>query len=851
MIATQRVPSHEPNHHVHQALFQALRSLENYLWTLLKGEVTYNAVVEKIFDLAIQYDAGDAVNFLLLMGVDPNPPLSEERLPICTAIKWTSLRSLHLLLENGAVLKPQHLITAINKGNFDTVWFFLNRHAFGALFEDVPEAVLTSILASSMHPDLAAFLFRELLGRGGMITAASLVTAARYGHMACLNALFERGPDVNGTTAEGVSGLSAAAFSRDQATCSYFLRKGANINIRPENPAFGTSLSALGALFMSLVDGHKADSKAFRETLRLLLGKGADVNYCVRLDSGQLGRAYMALSMRPAGNHFHDHANGTTDTTFPFYLPVAEVQTPLEIALAFNADKTTVKNLLRYRERLVGMELILASKHKDVDVLALLVEAGADVNHIASTGTTALRVALQKKNALVAHYFLSCGTDLRSGDTFLAFTVPDITLHKEVIRLHGDITERGPRGESILETLFQNPPGPIVGDLFTKRCDEEELCAAVLQAVATESSWALPPTLSLESIWSSRPQHNSSLQGSVLGIVALYGRLDLIIQISQGSCYKDLCSKDLCSFNFECLERVVHDPSSLDLNRQSLISWRGDALLHRSVLCAAVMARQNPVAIIDYLLGVGFIPDSTSLLLALRVHPKNSALLRRLAEASVESPQGLSSCRSAFEPSPLQAAVFQEDLEAIDILSEARFDGPPPYRPCRSASGLPAILPRTALQHAAEKRNKILITTLLRDPDSVNEPTAYYSGATALQIAAAHGCLGLALRLLMHKADVNARGASVNGRTALEAAAETGRIDMLYWLLEYGVLTTDRYRAYIRAVLLAEQNGQYAAAQYLRGHRLWEDEDFEMDTHLSFEPDLNIIDPFGYKALLL
>lgn len=61
-------------------------------------------------------------------------------------------------------------------------------------------------------------------------------------------------------------------------------------------------------------------------------------------------------------------------------------------------------------------------------------------------------------------------------------------------------------------------------------------------------------------------------------------------------------------------------------------------------------------------------------------------------------------------------------------------------------------------------------------------------GATALQLAAIKGYIGIARRLIDLGASVNEAPAESNGRTALQGAAEYGRIDMLQMLLNEGAL---------------------------------------------------------------
>lgn len=110
-----------------------------------------------------------------------------------------------------------------------------------------------------------------------------------------------------------------------------------------------------------------------------------------------------------------------------------------------------------------------------------------------------------------------------------------------------------------------------------------------------------------------------------------------------------------------------------------------------------------------------------------------------------------------------------------------------------------------------------LMNMLLDMGIDINGAPAQYGGATALQLAAIRGYLGIARKLIGLGADINANSAMFDGRTALEGAAEHGRIDMLHLLHKEGALISgDGEQQYQRAVSFAERNGHMAAARLLR-----------------------------------
>jgi ankyrin repeat protein len=104
------------------------------------------------------------------------------------------------------------------------------------------------------------------------------------------------------------------------------------------------------------------------------------------------------------------------------------------------------------------------------------------------------------------------------------------------------------------------------------------------------------------------------------------------------------------------------------------------------------------------------------------------------------------------------------------------------------------------LQAATEKGYSELIKFLIEAGADVNQGPATEGGATALQLSAMHGLLGIATFLIDAEADVNAEAAPLNGRTALEAAAEHGWLDIVKPLLDSGLKTLESVRSqYLRA----------------------------------------------------
>jgi ankyrin repeat protein len=140
----------------------------------------------------------------------------------------------------------------------------------------------------------------------------------------------------------------------------------------------------------------------------------------------------------------------------------------------------------------------------------------------------------------------------------------------------------------------------------------------------------------------------------------------------------------------------------------------------------------------------------------------------------------------------LMCTVKERNLNAVKLIIESGADvNLPATRQTR----------RTPLQAACEVGFLEAVMLLIDNYEAdINAPPSDVGGATALQLAAIGGHVGIAYALLSKGADINAPAAKVYGRTALEGAAENGRYDMVKLLLNSGVcITGPGERQYLRA----------------------------------------------------
>ena len=126
---------------------------------------------------------------------------------------------------------------------------------------------------------------------------------------------------------------------------------------------------------------------------------------------------------------------------------------------------------------------------------------------------------------------------------------------------------------------------------------------------------------------------------------------------------------------------------------------------------------------------------------------------------------------------------------------------------------------KTALQAAASAKetNMELIDVLLKAGADINAPAAFGGGITALQGAAIRGHIQIAVKLLEMGADVNADSAEIDGRIAIDGAAEHGRLDMVQLLINAGARGNLPHEGkFTRAIDLALKNDHFAVAKLLK-----------------------------------
>jgi ankyrin repeat protein len=403
------------------------------------------------------------------------------------------------------------------------------------------------------------------------------------------------------------------------------------------------------------------------------------------------------------------------------------------------------------------------TKHGDIELVRMLLDAGADVNapptgSDGQDGDTALQAAAKNGSVELIEILLDAGADINApppqewGRTALQAAAMNGNIELVQILLDASADINAPPAEEWGYTVLQ----------AAAKTGNIELVQILLDAGADINA----PT--------SQERGRTALQAA-----AEKGNIELVeILLNAGA-------------------DVNAPPSPI----------RGHTALQ-----AAVAAEKGNIDLVEILLNAGADINDPPL----SGYRKRTALQAAAGNGNIELVHVLLSAGTDINAPPsessgrtaLQAAAEKGNIELVQILLDAGADINAPTSQERG---------RTALQAAAEKGNIELVEILLNAGAEVNAPPSQEYGVTAIQAAVIRGHIRIAQLLLNAGADVNAAPAGNEGRTALEGAAEHGRIDLLQLLINAGADTNSSQCT--RALKLAATNGYDAVCGLLNRFR--------------------------------
>ena len=374
---------------------------------------------------AVRSDDRDSIQLLIRAGAQVNVANRYGLTPLSLAATNGNPEVVSLLLESGAdpeTASPEGetaLMTAAKAGNPDSVAALLDygadvnakEHWFNetALMWAAAEnhAEVTRILidhgaeinARSVQQEFARFRFNlatmvnTVLPRGGL---TALMLAARQGAVGTARVLVDSGADLNLTDPDGTSALVIAILNGHYDVGALLVEKGADPNI--------ADVSGMAAVYAA-VDLHTQPLMINRPTrkssgsvenldlLGQLLARGADPN----------GALKAVLLARYHNTGDPQLGPGTT----PLMRAAKSLDVPaMRVLLDAGADPA-LKNrssatALMFAAGLGRNGFGGKSEAEAIDAVTLCLDRGADINALNSAGQTALHLAVEQSDAVVA-----------------------------------------------------------------------------------------------------------------------------------------------------------------------------------------------------------------------------------------------------------------------------------------------------------------------------------------------------------------------------------------------------------------------------------------------------------------
>lgn len=476
--------------------------------------------------------------------------------------------------------------------------------------------------------------------------------------------------------------------------------------------------------------------------IEILIDKGADIN-CL-IDSEQTPLLFALKRRNYDATHLLLSKGADPNAVSRF-----GERTVLGLALDQDVSPSIVRSLISYgadvnRPSVWGTPLEQAAKahlwkHISLERCQLLLAAGADAN--ASTGSTALQLAVGSNNLELAKLLISSGANINAADTGMtaleeAARNNNTNLAKLLLEAGADVSLSS-TGTSALQLAAKN--------------DNLELAKLLIEAGADVNSLETRMT-ALESA----VRANSTEMAKLL--------VDAGADMGTSSTGLTLLQLAITKNNVELVKLFLDDGFNIDSMPIDNTALRNSTSLENLEF---IQYPIDPGANID---AKSFKHPTTALQYASK-HGNIEIVKHFVANgASVDE-----EASSYYDATALGLAVANNHTQVAMFLIE---NG-------ASIDKCPAIYGgNTLLQLAAKHGNHEIASCLVENGAAVNAAPTTKRGATALQFAAMIGNIKMAIFLINHGARVSAKGAEVDGRTALEGAAEHGRLDMVHLLLD-------------------------------------------------------------------
>ncbi|KAG8163991.1 hypothetical protein KVR01_005909 [Diaporthe batatas] len=832
---------------------------------------TSKSVVEQTFHSAVVQNARGLAEMMLQAGADPNRLVYDDDCEMSvSALNYSIAQGnqdiADLLLVSGAVCDQTSLKNAIIAGEFkmsdrmlrsdqslDLDFNYINELKGFPLRQlkldtaTLPGLVCLDLTSRECDCDSEELLsmdnhrtqcsryssLRYLLGKNVAVSLETMILASFCADITALRLLMAYGGQLHGFNRHGFSCLHAACLSANLRynIISLILYSGATVNIPQTHRKFGICQSPFHSLLSRQACGNGQEEFNILGVLDLFMNTGGDINYHVR----QRGSGVRCCETS-------DELLGSRPITCRpwhvcFQRPGLNLKSALEYAITFGHEDSALRLISRGCQ-MTGRELTLAAAYGMARLLRALFRNDWWMIDKESVSRNCLQHALKCGHTNIVRFLLEEGIPFKEQDLLHSLQCSGTSkLSTEIqlglIRAMPEIEQWTKAEPSWLELCCIKFTSEVVRDAlrqFPSAYDSGALSAILLRGLQCQRGFRLH-LANLQTMVGRRTQGTCDWDKentAVLVAATLDSSETLRILIPPGTSFVTRTARLSREHLSRLLERWAPTKSYHWIDTTESIfcgqSIACSPLMGLATTRDAIVDWTTSEEMLDYLLACSYELDALTVVIAaangkLRLLRRFQHLVNWQSVLNVEE-----NSRFPWCPTALQAATANGHQEVIDFLLEA---GASVNETAANAS-LGSMFPRTALQAAVRNGDLGLTNRFIERGACINAPPGENFGATALQLACIHGYLAISMRLLELGADVNARGAEKYGRTALEGAAKRGRIDTIQLLLDHGVHTVGPYREqYIKAVIYAEEEDNFAAADLLKGHREWSAEDEE------------------------
>ena len=358
--------------------------------------------------LAAQNGDPTVVAALLKAGANANSALPEGETALMTASRTGNVESIKLLVETGAKIDARENW----QGQTALMWAAAQNNAAAVktlidLGADKNER--SKLLSFPEFKFETSGMVVTVLPRGGW---TPLMYAARDGAADAVRALADAKADLNASDPDGTTALMYAIINAHFDTAAVLIERGADPNV-----ADSTGTTAL----YSAVDMHTmgpmlsrpspklVDKLDSADIVRMLVAKGANVN--ARLKRPIIGRHHTPTGDASLGEGTTPLARAAKSNDLQLMRVLLDAGADPKLTLK---DRTTVLMIAAAGGAVVGAYAVAIPVTEDssIEAVKLCLDRGVDINAFNTTGTTAVHSAVQRGAQKVVRFLAEHGAKL-------------------------------------------------------------------------------------------------------------------------------------------------------------------------------------------------------------------------------------------------------------------------------------------------------------------------------------------------------------------------------------------------------------------------------------------------------